>query len=188
MMKKIKRLAMVALFLSAWLSGCDSERYRAEEKFAAVQKKLMVSVNDLTKIPPQVELVNEPYIKGKIAVFRALEKKGNNVKDKTYFMEIFYFREMEESYAAAPEEVGTVALLDCQMRQKGVYKTDDGKEYPAQVEDCELTMIDRSKPAVIFKKMFEKTPSEERRAIGNSVLRQSAGEDILQFLKGLPRK
>ena len=187
-MEKTKSLTIAGLFLSVWLLGCDSERYAAEEKFAAVQKKLMASVNDLTRLPPNVELDNEPYIKGKIAVFETRENSGNNFKDKTYFMQIYYFREMEESYAAAPEEVGTVALLDCRMVKKGVYKTADGREYPAETIDCELTMIDRAKPAVIFKKKFEKTPSEESKAYGNSMQQQGSGEDILQFLKGLPRK
>jgi len=45
-----------------------------------------------------------------------------------------------------------VALVNCQTSQKGVYKAADGKELPALVEDCEVTLIDRSKDSVIFKK------------------------------------
>lgn len=187
-MKKINGLATVGLFLSAWLSGCVSERYKEEDKFAGIEKKLTASVNELTRVPPKVELASEPYIKGKIAVFQALEKKYGNTKDKSYFMPIYYFRGLEEIYAAEPEEVGTVALLDCQTLKKGVYKTEDGSEHPAEVEDCELTMIDRTKPAVVLKRKFEKTPSDERRVYGNSVIRQSAMDDILQFLKGLPKR
>ena len=76
----------------------------------------------------------------------------------------------------------------CLTTQKGVYKSDDGKEYAAMVEDCELTMIDRPKEAVIFKKQFETTPSDERRAIGNSISKQSSQTEIATFLKGLPKK
>ena len=194
MMKKIKRLAMVPLLLSVLLLGCDSERYAAEEKFAAVQKKLMMSVNDLTKIPPQVELANEPYIKGNIAVFKqngvsqVMGKKGNNGTDNVYSMDNYYFHEMGESYAVAPEEVGTIALLDCRMVDKGVYRTNHGREYRAKTEDCELTMIDRAKAAVILRKKFEKTRSAESKAYGNSILQQISAADILQYLKGLPGK
>lgn len=187
-MKKSVRLAAAAVFMSAWLSGCgDSERYRAEEKFGPINKKMMAAAGDLTSVPAKTELAAEPYVKGKIAVFQARGSKGAAAKDNTYFMEIYHFRELEEFYAASPEEVGTVALMHCKTTQKGVYKTDDGKEYPAEAEDCELTVVDRSKAAVVFKKMFEKTPSQERKAYGNSMMRESAQTEVLQFLKGLPR-
>lgn len=188
MLKKIKGLTTVVLFSSIWLAGCNTEHYPGEEKFSGISKKMRASVDDLTRVPPNVELTGEPYIKGKIAVFQVLGKKADNPKDKTYFLQNYYFREMGESYATAPEEVGTVALLDCKTLQKGAYKTSDGRERPAMIEDCELTMIDRSKPAVIFKKKFEKTPSEEATAYGNSMALQSAQTDILQFLKGLPKR
>lgn len=181
-------LAAAALFVSACLSGCgDSERYRAEEKFGPINKKMMAAVGDLTAVPAKTELVAEPYVKGKVAVFQAMGSKGSAAKDNTYFTQIGHFRELEEFYATTPEEVGTVALLHCKTTRKGVYKTDDGKEFPAEAEDCELTMVDRAKAAVVFKKMFEKTPSQERKAYGNSMIRESAQTDVLQFLKGLPR-
>ena len=187
-MKKSVCLAAAALFMSASLSGCgDTERYRAEEKFGPINKKLMASVGDLTTVPAKTELAAAPYVKGKIAVFQAHGTKGAGGKDINYVTQIAHFRELSDIYATTPEEVGTVALLNCKTTQKGVYKTDDGKELPAQAEDCELTMIDRSKAAVIFRKMFEKTPSQESRAYGNTVARESAQTDILQFLKGLPR-
>jgi hypothetical protein len=193
-MKKVKSSIAAVLFLPICFLACDS-RYDAEEKFAAMQKRLMTAVSDLTKIPAHTETASEPYINGKIAVFNKAKiavMKGSaqkpDAEGKTYFMTPLYFREMEENYAASPEEVGTVAVVNCDALTKGVYKSEDGREFPAEVEDCELTMVDRSKQAVILKRKFEKAPSQERRAYGNSVVRQSAQEDVLQFLKGLPRK
>jgi hypothetical protein len=158
-----------------------------EEKYQDVEKALMTGVSDLTHIPSKVQLANEPYIHGKIAVFQALEKKAA-YESGVYLMQPLYYREMQENYAAKPDEVGTVALVNCMTTQKGVYKSDEGKEYPAMVEDCDLTMIDRSKEAVICKKQFETTPSDERRAIGNSVSKQSSQSEIAAFLKGLPKR
>ena len=187
-MKKSVCVAVAVLLMSFCLAGCgDSERYNAEEKFGPINKKMMASVGDLTAVPAKTELAAEPYVKGKIAVFQARGSKGAAAKDNTYFMQIAYFRELEEFYATTPEEVGTVALLHCKTTQKGVYKADDGKEYPAEAEDCELTMVDRSKAAVVYKKMFEKAPSQERKAYGNSMARESSQTEVLQFLKGLPR-
>lgn len=190
-MKKIK-IPSAILFLIIGLAGCDvnfEKSLNEQEKFAEVEKKLMVSVNDLTRVPPHVELVGEPFVKGKIAVFSELEKKQwDTSKGKKYIMPINSFRELEDIYAATPEEVGTIALIACRKLQKGVYTTDDGREMPAEVEDCELTLIDRSKQTVVFKKMFEKEPSDTRRVYANSVGNQSSQFDIEQFLKGLPRK
>ncbi len=192
-MKKIKTLAAIFL-LSIGLAGCDvnfEKSVSEQEKFAEVEKKLMAAVSDLTKIPTRVEVAAEPYIKGKIAVFQVLEDKGKYVrdkKDKIYYMQSTSFRNLEEIYATAPEEIGTVALVDCRTLQKGVYITDDGREMPAEVEDCELTLIDRSLQAVIFKKKFEKEPDDKQRVYANSVGRQSASRDIEEFLKNLPRK
>jgi hypothetical protein len=175
--------------MAAWLSGCgDTERYRAEEQFGGIKKNLMASVKELTSVPAKVELSDQPSIKGKVAVFMRKQLKSGPVNGGAYYMDIFYFRGLEEIYASKPEEVGTIALVDCKMTDKGIYRTEDGREFPAEVEDCELTMIDRSKAAIVFKKMFEKTPDAERKSYtGNSVLHQSTNLEILPFLKDLPR-
>jgi hypothetical protein len=187
MLKGLTRLAILALLASACLFGCNNERYRAEEQFGGVRKSLMAAVKELTSVPAKMELTDQPSIKGKIAVFTRTKLKSGYVNGGAYATDIFYFQGLNEVYASKPEEVGTVALLDCQTTDKGVYQTEDGKEFPAEVEDCELTMIDRSKAAVVFKKMFVKDPSAERKTTGKSVLRQTTHLDILPFLKGLPR-
>jgi len=178
--------ALALLCFLVLFSACQSAT-SDEERYQTVEKKLMASVSDLTKIPTKVELTNQPYIKGKIAVFQALEKKAA-YETGVYLMQPSYFREMKDNYATTPEEVGTVALVNCKTVQKGVYKSDNGREYPAMVEDCDLTMIDRSKAAVVFKKSFEKTPTEDRRVTGNFVVTQSAQSDVLEFLNSLPRR
>lgn len=176
----IALLSVVVLFIA-----CAEKS--DEERFQEVEATLMASVSDLTEIPATEELTNEPYIKGKLAVFQALEKKGSYVKGDTYLMQPSYYREMKDNYATKPEEVGTVALVNCQTVQKGTYTLGD-KETPAMVEDCDLTLIDRSKAAVIYKKRFEKTPAEEKRAYGDSVITQSAQSDVSAFLAGLPKR
>ncbi len=179
----MSRLALALILMVLFVTACDS-RYSEEAKFDEIQKKLM-AVPDLTKIPASTQITNEPYLNGKIAVFQSLQKGDIPL---TYFMQPSYYREMQDKYATTPEEVGTVALIDCKVLQKGVYKTEDGKEYPAMVEDCNLTLIDRSKQAVIFKKAFEKTPAQDRSTRGDFVVTQTSQDEILAFLKGLPKK
>jgi hypothetical protein len=182
----MRRSAFGLVIIVALLTACSGS-YSDDEAFRVINKTLMASAPDLTRIPSKVELATSPYIKGKVAVFQSLEHLKDANGGNKYFMQPSYYREMKESYAATPGEVGTVALLNCKVLQKGIYKSDDGKEYPAKVEDCELTMIDRSKTAVVFKKLFEKTPSEDRKVYTDSVMTQTSQGEVLQFLKGLPR-
>ena len=176
-------ILVLSIILVASACGTKTD----EEKFQDIEKALMASVADLTKIPAKVALTTDPYVHGKIAVFQALEKKSAD-EASVYFMQPLYYREMSDNFATKPNEVGTVALVSCQTSQKGLYKTDDGKEYPAMVEDCDVTMIDRSQQAVVYKKHFEATPSDRTAAIANSVSKQSSQKDIAEFLKGLPKK
>lgn len=180
----MKWTALASVVLLIFFAACTQKT--DEERFQDVEKSLMASVADLTIVPSKVELTNEPYIKGKVAVFQELEKTGPYVKAGTYLMQPSYFREMKDFYATTPEEVGTVALVSCQTVQKGVYRIGD-KETPAMVEDCDLTLIDRSKPAIIYRKRFEKTPEQEKLAYGDSVVKQSAQSEVQKFLSGLPR-
>lgn len=187
-MKPMKNVTILTiLFLLIFMAGCETT---PEENFAAVQKKLMPAADEMTKAPAQNETADEPYIAGKIAVYSKakIASKQRDSDGKAFFMTPLYFREMEEIYANSPEEVGMVAVVDCDTVEKGVYKTDDGREMPAEVEDCELTLIDRTKNKVILKKFFEKSPDAESRVYGNSINRQTASIDVAQFLKDLPRR
>lgn len=183
---KLRVLVLVAAgALSA--AGCGSAT--PEEKFAGVQKTLMASVSDLAKVPT-AKADSEPYIAGRIAVFNKakIASKERDADGKAFFMTPLYYRELGEAYAEKPEDVGTVAIVNCDSLQKGVYTSQDGKQYPAEVEDCELTLIDRAGQKVILVRKFEKTPSDERRAYGNGVIRETSQDEVVQFLKGLPRK
>jgi hypothetical protein len=151
------------------LCGCSTKT--DEEKYQDIEKALTGSIGDLTGMPTRTELT-DPYIHGKIAVFQALESNAAYAKG-VYFMQPLYYRELQDNYATKPEEVGTVALVNCKTTQKGVYKSEDGQEHPAMVEDCGLTLIDRSKDAVVYKKTFAATPSQKAMVIANSVSKGS---------------
>lgn len=188
-----KFLIAVGLFSVVWTSGCAPT---AEQQSAAARKKFEAAIDVQTKLPAKVELTGEPYIKGKLAVFNkgkiAFHKGQERERDangKSFYVDSMYAHELEGIHAVSPEEIQTVALVDCDMLTKGVYKTTDGRDLPAKVEDCELTIIDRTREAVIFKRKFEKTPSPEQKIYGNSgAAYESAQQDIVQFLKNLPQK
>jgi len=179
MPKQVIRIAAMAALLLTAIAGCEKNYREWQEEFASIRKNLSAVEDKLTAIPAKTELAPQPYIRGKIVLFK---------KDKGGKYELAAYQQLNEIYATKPDEVGTVALLDCVKIEKGVYKTSDGKEYPATVEDCALTIIDRAKAAVVFKKMFEKTPDATYKVSkSGSIYTQTALWDITDFLKGLPR-
>jgi hypothetical protein len=179
-------LWMVAAVFFIAVLGCskssDSARKRAESKEAV--EKLNAVANDFAKLPPKEQLTNEPYIKGKIVVVRQNDGGKpyvNNMDNKQF----------GETYANTPEEVQTVALLSCTKTQRGVYRTKENppRELPAYSNDCDLTLVDRTIPAVIFKKRFEGTVEETTSVTANTKeIIKYAEHDIREFFKSLPRK
>ena len=182
MANKVTRITAIVVLVLVAIPGCKKNYREWEEQFTPIRKSLSAVEDKLTAIPAKTELAPHPSIKGKIVVFNRKNKLGK------YEQANYYYRELIEIYATKPDEVGTVALLDCNETQKGFYKTAEGKEYPALVEDCGLTIIDHAKAAVIFRKLFEKTPAATQKVSkSGSVFSQSAFEDVTAFLKGLPR-
>src|SRR3712207_6699133 len=92
-------LTASVLSASTLLAGCG-ERYRAEERFSAIRKRLTASAGELTRLPAKDELSASPSIKGKVAVFQREEMKAGPVNGGAYWLDIYYFNELGEAYAA----------------------------------------------------------------------------------------
>lgn len=144
--------------------GCSAkgkEAKRHQDKEAA--ENLRAHASELANLPKRVQQTEEPYIKGKFAIVR----KDN---DKSFYMYDPDLATYGDTYARTPEEVQTVVLRVCQRTQKGVYKTNENppRELPAFVTDCDITIVDRSIPAVIFKKHFDAQLHDETLSTKNT--------------------
>jgi hypothetical protein len=180
-----KNLLLITIIFIIVVLGCsdkEGEQKRKETKEA--MEKLSAVAGDLAKLPPKEQLTNEPYIKGKVVMVRQNEggKPYVNNMDNGQF---------GETYARTPEEVQTVALVNCSKTQKGNYRTNENppRELPAFSTDCNLTLIDRTIPAVIFKKRFEAKLDEKAGVTAQTKEVNSYAEhEMSDFLKALPRK
>jgi len=184
-------------------SAAEKERQRqnqeAREQKAAQKKKnselitnLEASADSWAKLAPKLQLVNDPYIKGKLVVVYRRADDINEIHEN----DVVGFGELQ---AQSPEEVQTVVQTDCFQVRRGSYVTQDQekKEIPAYISECEITLIDLSQPAIIFRKKFENTKlAEEISSTSvdwetikrkNKVVAPEPQAQIRDFLLSLPR-
>ena len=148
-----------------------------------LRENFVVKAGELSKVPAKTELSPEPFIMGKLVV---LTNSGNGFSISDTF-----FDELKEVHARKPEDVGTVALLDCKKEKDGVYvsKTNPNDKVDAFKTRCEPSLIDRVAQTLYFKKMFEAPVREEARGQGNYVFAGAETEfEVRSFLKRLPKK
>ncbi len=197
----IKSLVAMMIFL---MSGCGllssnkqsqqptpspsatPKRVEAKELFAPKEA-------ELTKLPAKTQLTKEPYIKGKpVTYFQSIstEKKAKAEK-------ILWLFQQDEAYtkiAAAqnPEEVGTVILQKCEEMETpiGNYETETGKKIPAYGWKCEVTIIDKTIPAVIHRKTFQSPlrDSVPIRQTAKEIREPPPSVEMKDFLNSLPQK
>ena len=150
---------------------------------------------------PLVQLTKEPYINKKIALFKTWQgSSGPDQELQNYFGAFIFTGEdvIKPLLAKSPDDVGTVVLVEdntkergCKEVSKGDYKDPEtGDLYGGYVEICELTIIDRQIPAIIFRKKFEgKLDDKEylRKGAGRILGRVDYAE-VYSFLTGLPRR
>ena len=180
-----KNTLLVIAILFAVVLGCDDKEKQAkrqQDKEAA--EKLRAAVSDLAKLPDKIQVTDDPYIKGKMAIVR----KDNGGSFYMYDPDMAAYG---DAYARAPEEVQTVVLRVCERTKKGVYHTKENppRELSAFATDCDVTLVDRSIPAVIFKKRFDAKLRDEAITTNNTQqIEAHAGYEVDEFLKSLPRK
>src|SRR5215203_6743651 len=154
MKKNVLLITAVMLIIVLGCNDKEEEAQRKRDKEAA--ENLRIHAAELAKLPDKTQLTDEPYIKGKMAIVRRDD-------GKSFYMFDPDLARYGDDYARTPEEVQTVVLRVCQRTQKGVYKTNENppRELPAFATDCDVTIVDRSIQAVIFKKHFDANLRDE---------------------------
>jgi hypothetical protein len=93
--------------------------------------------------------------------------------------------------AGSPEEVGTVVLVKFRRQKFGTYTTSGEDHIPGYVLIADLIIVDRSIPAIIYRRTFRgKRPEEfvDIRAGTDEIVGEDPREAISEFLEKLPRK
>ena len=167
------------------------------DKASIEQRKNLEEISkngaDLVKLP-KTQLSPDAYLKGKIVVFKTsgLEPLLVNTASPITPDEI----KMKELMATSMDEIGTIVLFpdntkkgSCKDVEKGTYKAKDGKLLPSYEEVCEVLIIDRTIPAVVFKKTFQGKLQENEVVDKYSVpTGRVRDNDVYEWLSGLQRR
>jgi hypothetical protein len=173
------------------VSDADRERWRNEDALKAKEK-------EYTTLPKKVQLTKEPYIKGKM-VFYLASPSSMELQNPMLATGIGRGEDLlKDLLAASPNEVGTVVLIGnntktggCKEIPKANYKNKEtGEIMGSYIESCELTIIDLSIPAVIYRKNFEGSLKETMYARKDSggIIGRIDYPDVYSFLASLPRR
>jgi len=116
------------------------------------RNRLQARLEEFAQVPPREQLTDQPYIKGRALVIkRRQDPPVLMMEDPVYWGS----DQAKELMAEAPEQVATVVLLNYSKEGAGSYKVEGGSGgVSAFREACELTVIDRSIPAIIHRKTF----------------------------------
>ena len=115
--------------------------------------RLQARLEEFSQIPPREQLTDQPYIKGRVLI--VTRKPDMPFLMMTQEPHYYPSDRAKEVLAQAPEQVGTVVVLNYSKEKAGSYKVVEGSGgVGAYREVCELVLIDRSIPAVIHRKTF----------------------------------
>jgi hypothetical protein len=114
--------------------------------------RLQARLEEFSQPPPREQLADQPYIRGRALVIkRRQDPPALLIEEPSYWVS----GEAKELLAQTPEQVGTVVVLHYSKEAAGAYKIVNANGgVHAYREVCELTIIDRSIPAVIHRKTF----------------------------------
>jgi hypothetical protein len=194
--------SVLVLFVMIVL-GCTSGRQSNDSTNAVKPKDPKEEVkarfeslkDDYAKLPATVRLTSAPYIKGKIVYLwnRSLPGGGEEISINTGYLDDN--SKLSSIYAKSPDEVQTVVFQICKRVDSGKVYVDPlkpeiaQKPLPALIWKCEITLVDRTIPAVIHKREIQ---SKLPQTITVRDTQKEGGgpppwSEVADFLLSLPR-
>src|SRR5688500_3237833 len=104
------------LFLALFCAGCGNS---AQQDLDRLQARL----EEFSQIPPREQLTDQPYLKGRVLV---VTKKPDMPSSMTQEPHYWPSDRAKEVLAQAPEQVGTVVVLNFSKEAAGSYKVVEG--------------------------------------------------------------
>jgi len=149
------------------------------------QRRLQENVSEYARLPGSSRMTGQPYINGKAI---ALSK---DTEDKEYSLDGGLLSEATTVVAESPEEVGTVVLVTRRRQKFATYTITGSDHIPAYILFADLTIVDRSIPAVIYKKTFRGERPEEVVDVSRyetEIVGTDPSNKISEFLGKLPHR
>ena len=188
------------------------ERERAEKKVRCQAEKqkmeqVFTGVNEYGRLPKKSQFTTQPYIKGKLFLIQADDKSfspydyasaGCVLSDECRETTGCSFDKFAELRARSADEVQSVAVISCHKVKHGDYVpasgSNTGERIPGYDMVCELSLVDRTIPAVIYQKTFKSELIMLEDDTSTTITGKKelvAGvphREMDSFLLGLPRK
>jgi hypothetical protein len=159
---------------------------------------------ELGTAPKTVQLTKEPYLKGKVLFLKTRKSQPPIVENPTPVVDKYSpppppsdLDQFKDIMAVTADDIGTIVLIEnpiyedgCKEVEKSLYQTEAGKPILGKAQVCEVTIIDRSIPAVIFTKKIE-AQMRDKMAMRNDrgyVLARVDNKEIYDFIATLPRR
>ena len=147
----------------------EKERKEKAEKCRQEKEaltKLDARVDDFARLHAKTQLVTLPYLKGKLFIVETRDRQNyvydfsgtgcRMSKECSRDAGCTGIDKFSEVRARSVEEVGTVALIECRKIKQGDFvQTRSGEKVPGYDLSCNVTLVDRSLPAVVYKKKFD---------------------------------
>jgi hypothetical protein len=149
------------------------------------QRRLQENVSEYARLPGSSRMTSQPYINGKAI---ALSKDS---EDKEYSLDSGVLSEATTVVAESPEEVGTIVLVTHRRQKFATYTITGSDHIPAYILFADLTIVDRSIPAVIYKKTFRGERPEEVVDVSRyetEIVGTNPSYKISEFLGKLPHR
>ena len=199
-------------------TASDTEAKAENERKAKAEKcgqekqalaELDAKVDDFARLPSRVQLAAQPYLKGKLFVVE-IRDKSNYVYDfsgtgcrmsedcrKDAGCTGTSYDKFSDVRARSIADVGTTAVIDCRKIKHGEFVqsgSSSGEKIPGYDLSCNLTLVDRSIPAVVFKKTFDSKllMTEDQSSVSLSgpkeLVARTPTSEMDDFLLKLPRR
>ena len=154
------------------------------------RKRLHAQLGELSQIPPREQLTDQPYIRGRaLVVTRRQDNPYPLMEDPVTWGGSDRAKEL---MAEAPEQVGTVVVLNYSKEKAASYKIENSNGGIAgNREVCEVVIIDRSVPAVIHRETFrgpDLPPTRVVRDTQHEILSPVDLTTVRNYVMNLPRK
>ena len=179
-----------------------SEEYRRQAEKCRLEKenqeRLANSAGEFSRLPARTQLTEQPYLKGRMLLLR---RQGDGpyayapaTSSECQTSSVAYSADvLADIRAWSPEEVESVALVDCRRERRGTYVTEEtpSRRLPAYISICDLSLIDRTVPAIIHRRSFTSQNPGRMTSIcrdTTEVVEPPPYIALDQYLLGLPRR
>jgi hypothetical protein len=175
-----------------------AENANSARQMADLQNRQRFASSEFSQPPQRVQLTDQPYVRGKLLILNRRESS-----ESFSLSDLSAYGNFMEIRAETPEEVGTVVLLHYKKQRAGTFVIEgQGRSVPGYVWVCDLTMIDRSIPAVIYRRTFRGaeagtevaqagSPSRRQGLIpqdATEVVGEEPHREVANYLISLPRR